>query len=154
MSKSIRYDRLQPWNPDLVSDVQELVFQLTKSRKKARRVSGASLRALLYRQRIHIAIAVDKKSGKIVGMGTVLICSVLSGTKAWIEDVVVDQKHRRKGIGETLCRMLEQKAKDEGAEHINLTSGNNRIEAHRFYQALGYEPRSSTLFRKTFEEAP
>lgn len=51
---------------------------------------------------------------------------------------VVKEKHRNCGVGNLLIRKLEQWAKGQGFHGIRLTSGYNRLNAHRFYEMHGY----------------
>jgi len=54
---------------------------------------------------------------------------------------------RRQGIGESLVNAAEDFARDGGCERIELTSGDQRTEAHTFYRAIGYSPVSQRFVR-------
>jgi GNAT superfamily N-acetyltransferase len=56
-----------------------------------------------------------------------------------VEYVVVDEKHRRRGIGKLLMDDVIERAKEAGCYKIMLTSDNRREEAHDFYRSLGFE---------------
>jgi GNAT superfamily N-acetyltransferase len=58
---------------------------------------------------------------------------------AVVEYVVVDEKHRRRGIGKLLMDDVIERAKEAGCYKIMLTSDNRREEAHDFYRSLGFE---------------
>ncbi len=64
-----------------------------------------------------------------------------------ITELVVDQRHRRRGIGRTLVAHAEREAAAAGCEIIELTSALDRTEAHAFYRSLGFEA-NSLRFRK------
>jgi len=55
-------------------------------------------KSILTSKNIHFFIAEDD-DGQIAGMLTTGTYNIPSGTKVWIEDVVVDKTHRGKGIG-------------------------------------------------------
>ena len=55
-----------------------------------------------------------------------------------IMGIAVSAPFRRKGVGETLLREVEQWAKQEGASGIRLVSGAQRLDAHAFYHKCGY----------------
>ena len=57
---------------------------------------------------------------------------------AIIEDVVVEQKHRGSGYGRQLMTQAEKVAQAHGCYKISLTSNRRRLEAHAFYERLGY----------------
>jgi GNAT superfamily N-acetyltransferase len=56
----------------------------------------------------------------------------------------VSEKARRSGVGKALVAEVERIAKDHGCDQIELTSGRRaeRVSAHGFYPALGFEDRS------------
>jgi GNAT superfamily N-acetyltransferase len=63
--------------------------------------------------------------------------------------LVVRQGFRNRGIGAKLMLKAEEWAGQKGADMLYLNSGNReeRVDAHRFYQDLGFEPYS-TGFKK------
>lgn len=66
---------------------------------------------------------------------------------AHVESVVVDEAARGRGIGALLMREIEKLARDAGCFRIELTSNRARLDAHRFYEQLGYAP-SHVGFKK------
>ena len=66
------------------------------------------------------------------------------------EDVVVDERLRRKGIGEALTRLALERARLAGAPWVDLTSNPARLDANRLYQRMGFEPRNTNLYRYKF----
>jgi acetyltransferase, GNAT family len=44
-----------------------------------------------------------------------------------------------KGIGKELMHHLELKAKDNSVSFVRLNSADYRVEAHKFYESIGYE---------------
>jgi GNAT superfamily N-acetyltransferase len=57
-----------------------------------------------------------------------------------VEDVIVDQAHRRRGIGTLLMRAIEQEAFRNQCSYIMLVTDATRREALGFYEHLGYHP--------------
>lgn len=57
---------------------------------------------------------------------------------AEIGGLVVDSRHRRKGIGESLMRQCEEWAREKGYAIVRVRSGSKRKDAHEFYQRIGY----------------
>jgi GNAT superfamily N-acetyltransferase len=66
---------------------------------------------------------------------------------AWIENVVVDESHRRRGVGRTLIEEATRRAADAGCYKVQLLSNRRRASAHAFYESLGFEP-SAHGFRR------
>jgi ribosomal protein S18 acetylase RimI-like enzyme len=74
-----------------------------------------------------------------------------SGWRAWIEDVVVDEKARGRGVGEALTREGVRLAREDGARTLDLTSRPSRAAANRLYERVGFQLRDSKVFRFTDE---
>ncbi len=85
---------------------------------------------------------------KILGTMTLVVFRIPTGVRAWVEDVVVDKEARGQGIGEKLIRASIERAKEEGAKTIDLTSRPSRVEAHRLYKRCGFEMRETCVFRR------
>ena len=56
--------------------------------------------------------------------------------------LVVASSARRRGVGGTLVRTIEQLALRVGCSQIVLSSRRTRADAHAFYERLGYEATS------------
>ncbi|MFK8281432.1 GNAT family N-acetyltransferase [Capnocytophaga cynodegmi] len=97
----------------------------------------------------YIALCTDEN--KIVGMATMAVYDVISGRKAWIEDVVVSSNYRKKGIGERLTQFLIEKAKELEVNMLLLYSNPKREAAHRLYKRMGFLEKGSTLFSMTIK---
>jgi len=67
-----------------------------------------------------------------------------------IEDLIVDENYRRKGVGTQLVRLAENMARQQGCLNIELNSDLYRKETHRFWEAIGYE-RNAYQFRKVIK---
>lgn len=91
------------------------------------------------------------KEGEIVGLLTLVIYKIPTGTRAWIEDVVVDQSFRNQGIGAKLTTAAIKKAKTLQVDSLNLTSSPFREQANRLYQKLGFEKRTTNNYRISFK---
>jgi GNAT superfamily N-acetyltransferase len=64
------------------------------------------------------------------------------GHLARVTALSIRDGHQRRGVGKALMAVAEQWSWATGAARIDLTSGNHRPEAHRFYESLGYGPDS------------
>lgn len=61
------------------------------------------------------------------------------GRRAHVEAVRVDGSVRSAGIGARMFEWVEQRARQAGCHLVQLTTNKQRVDAHRFYQRLGYE---------------
>jgi ribosomal protein S18 acetylase RimI-like enzyme len=83
----------------------------------------------------------------IIGSLTLVLFRVPTGLRAWIEDVVVDESVRGKGVGEALSRAAIDRASAAGAVTVDLTSRPSREAANRLYQKIGFERRDTNVYR-------
>ncbi|QAY72055.1 GNAT family N-acetyltransferase [Agromyces protaetiae] len=67
-------------------------------------------------------------------------------TRLQIEAVRIDERLRSGGIGSAMIRWAVDRGREQGASLVQLTSDARRIDAHRFYARLGFEP-SHTGFK-------
>jgi ribosomal protein S18 acetylase RimI-like enzyme len=88
----------------------------------------------------------------IVGLLTLALFRAPSGLRAWIEDVVVDEAVRGRGIGEALTREAVRLAGERGARTVDLTSRPSREAANRMYEKVGFRKRETNVYR--YESAP
>lgn len=61
--------------------------------------------------------------------------------------LVVASQNRRRGLGEQLLARATDFARDHGCSGIELTSAHHRLDAHRFYERLGFSRTSLRFFR-------
>ena len=95
-------------------------------------------------------IARDNIEG-IIAMLTLVIYHTPTGIHGWIEDVVVDEKHRNKGVGRALTNAALVFAQENGAKAVSLTSRPYRQAANKLYQDLGFKIIETNLYRYFFE---
>lgn len=94
-----------------------------------------------------LLVARDSDAGQIIGSLTLVVFRIPTGIRAWIEDVVVDKEARGKGAGEALTRAALQRAREEGASTVDLTSRPSREAANRLYLRVGFEARQTNIYR-------
>lgn len=90
-------------------------------------------------------------NGKIVGSVMGIICVDLVGLcKPFmvIENVIISNAFRRKGIGKKLMLELEKIAQDRNCNYVLFVSGKQRADAHKFYESIGYKPDMVQGFKK------
>ena len=92
-------------------------------------------------------LLIARDGDEIVGTLTLVVFPIPTGLRAWIEDVVVDESARGRGVGEAMTIEALRLAAAEGARSVDLTSRPGREAANRLYQRLGFELRPSRLYR-------
>jgi GNAT superfamily N-acetyltransferase len=95
--------------------------------------------------RLLIAREPDRQ-GEIVGMLCLTLYQVPTGGRSIIEDFVVDERMREKGLGEALMRRAMDVAREAGANGLSLTSNPQREAANRFYLSMGFQLRKTNAY--------
>lgn len=134
--------------PALIEAFKRLVPQLSKSNPPP---TAAELALIVESPASILLIAVDSDDGAILGSMTLAWFRIPTGVRAWIEDVVVDEAARGRGVGEALNREALDRARALGAKTVDLTSRPSREAANRLYQRLGFEPRETNVYRFSLE---
>ena len=85
-------------------------------------------------------------TGQIVGMLTLIVYRVPTGVRARIEDVVVDESMRGRGIAIQLVERALEIAREKGADGVALTSNPKREAANRLYQKVGFKKWETNVY--------
>ncbi len=72
------------------------------------------------------------------------------GDAAKVSAIVVDERFRRRGVGEALMDALENEARARGCVILFLTTAERREDAHAFYRRIGLE-ETGRRFAKRLE---
>ena len=86
-------------------------------------------------------LVVVEQAGAIIGTLQLTVLPGLSyqgSLRAQIESVRVDSRFRGQGIGHRLMTWAITRAREEGCSVVQLTTHNQRGDAHRFYTRLGF----------------
>ena len=127
---------------ETLSSVNHLLPQLSSS---AQVITLDRLRTLVSSDCTRLYLA--KEGDHIHGMLSLVVFPIPTGTKAWVEDVVVDDAARGKGVGKSLMRHAMEQAETLGAKAVDLTSRPSREAANKLYQSLGFETRETNVYR-------
>jgi GNAT superfamily N-acetyltransferase len=94
-------------------------------------------------------ILIAELDGDPVGTADLWIAPTLmhgAVPRAFVNYVAVLSSARRSGVGRALMEDAHRRAAEAGCRDVLLMSGDHRPDAHRFYDALGYE-RCAVGFR-------
>ncbi|MCS5676132.1 MAG: GNAT family N-acetyltransferase [Acidimicrobiales bacterium] len=131
---------------DLVGALARLVPQLSSSGSPP---DVEALEAIVASDSSVLLIAVSERV--IVGALTLVLFRIPTGLRAWIEDVIVDEAARGRGIGEVLNQAAIERARAAGARTVDLTSRPSREAANRLYQRLGFVERETNVYRRVID---
>lgn len=127
---------------ELIDAMNRLIPQLSSSNPPP---SRAELQAMVDSDSIVLLLARDHTG--VLGSLTLAIFRIPTGLRAWIEDVVVDDEARGKGVGRLLNEVALEHARAAGATTVDLTSRPSRDAANRLYRRLGFVERRTNVYR-------
>lgn len=82
----------------------------------------------------------------VIGMQPMI--TLYYGRFIWVCDLVTDENKRSCGYGEKLLSFAQEWAKENNYEAVALSSGLQRLDAHRFYEdKMGYD-KVSYVFKR------
>jgi ribosomal protein S18 acetylase RimI-like enzyme len=144
---TVSVEVLQEVTDEVVEAFGVLLPQLSSSSPPADRavldrVAGSAATTLL----------IARSDGKIAGTLSLVMFPIPTGLRAWIEDVIVDGAARGQGIGQVLTAEALRIAEEAGARTVDLTSRPSREAAGRLYERVGFQSRSTRLYRYTFAD--
>lgn len=91
----------------------------------------------------HQVLVVAEVGGEVVGTLQLTLTpglSRLAATRATVEGVRVRADQRGSGLGQELVEWAVAEAAARGADLVQLTTDRARVDAHRFYERLGFTP--------------
>ena len=131
---------------ELVAAFARLIPQLSK---RSAPPSQSALAEVISAPASDVLIA--RRDGAMVAALTLITFRIPTGVRAWIEDVVVDDSARGRGVGEALNQFALELARSKGAKTVDLTSRPSRAAANRLYQRLGFVARDTNVYRYSLE---
>lgn len=130
------------YNQSHYEAVVRLLGQLTT---RSISFSEADYRALIASSNNPLFLLED--DGGVIGMLTVGVYLSPTGSKAWIEDVVVDDMFRGRGLGRKLVAHAIDYCKSQNINTLMLTSNPKRVAANALYQSLGFERKETNVYK-------
>ncbi|MEH7235845.1 GNAT family N-acetyltransferase [Bacillus sp. JJ1562] len=93
------------------------------------------------------ALIDEGKVGAVTGVAQQL--NLYYGNHIYVYDLVTDEANRSRGYGEALLLYIHELAQEMGCGKVALSSGLQRMDAHRFYEGkMGYERKSYAFVRE------
>ena len=145
----VRVEVISQVTSELVEAFARLVPQLSKSNRPP---TERELAAIVASRASVLFLAYDEDD-EIVGSLTLVLFRIPTGLRAWIEDVVVDESARGKGIAHRMNEAAIDYARKAGAKTVDLTSRPSRDVANRLYQRLGFQKRDTNVYRFVLDES-
>jgi GNAT superfamily N-acetyltransferase len=87
-------------------------------------------------------LIVAERDGEVIGTLHLMFLPSVSfqgGLRAQVESVRVGKRFQSQGTGSQMMKWSIERAKQRGAHVIQLTTHKTRVDAHRFYERLGFK---------------
>ncbi|MBT4931951.1 MAG: GNAT family N-acetyltransferase [Rhodospirillaceae bacterium] len=87
-------------------------------------------------------IVVEDAGGNVIGTFQLFFLAGFARMGAWrgeIEAVRIAKQHRGSGLGQQMIEWAISQCRERDCKLVQLTMDKNRIDAHRFYEKLGFE---------------
>jgi GNAT superfamily N-acetyltransferase len=87
-------------------------------------------------------LIVAERNGEVLGTLHLMFLPSVSfqgGLRAQVESVRVEKSFQSQGIGSQMMKWAMERARQRGAHVVQLTSHKSRVDAHRFYERLGFK---------------
>ncbi len=144
---TVTVEKAQLATTELVEGLNRLLPQLSSS---APTLTSDDVEAMIRSESTTLFVALDGTN--VVGTLTLVVFSIPTGRRAWIEDVVVVEESRGSGVGQRLTMAAIEEARLRGARSIDLTSRPAREAANAMYVKLGFERRDTNVYRFSTED--
>jgi ribosomal protein S18 acetylase RimI-like enzyme len=96
-------------------------------------------------------VMVAEVNQQVVGMctGQLVVSTAKGGFSGLVEDLVINPKYQRKGLGSRLLEAVNKWCINKGARRIQLLADKNNKKALRFYSKYGWQHTQLICLRKT-----
>lgn len=92
--------------------------------------------------------ALYDQSRVVAVTGFMPMITLYNGRFIWVCDLITDEKCRSNGYGKALLAFVHSWAIENGFKIVSLSSGLQRVDAHRFYETKMEYNKTSYVFLK------
>ena len=131
-------------NAKRVAEIQELASQLAL--KDLKISENLFWMKVLGQPNFFVVTCHYGSTGKIVAMACIGFLQTFTGLIGYIEDVIVREDHRGKGLGERMMRELICLAREKGATYIKLTIHPTNVAANKLYEKVGFQRLDTSAY--------
>ena len=131
----IEIKKLESVNEKTYGEIKKLLLQLYPKKEP---ISFSEFKIILTNNNLVVYVASDREN--IIGMASLFHYRKLGGKVAVIEDVVVAEGYRGKGIGSKLTKYLLKFAKENNYGFVDVNT--RRESAKDFYIKKGFDEKN------------
>ena len=143
MNVNYTIQRLQKASNQNVDDINNLSQQLLPGNP---RLEIQDLEKVVSYPSNYLFFAVNEK-GPIIGMILLVVLLTLEQRIGFVENLVVDESVRKKGVASALMDKVHELAKTLQLHTLHLTSRPSRIAANEFYKKRGFKIHETNYYK-------
>jgi GNAT superfamily N-acetyltransferase len=101
-------------------------------------------------------LVAEVRGGELAGWIHGFLCQLLeSDFRVEIGGLIVDERCRRRGVGGSLVKAIEDWAVEHGASELSVRCREERAVAHKFYESLSFcHFKTQRVFRRRIGASP
>jgi ribosomal protein S18 acetylase RimI-like enzyme len=147
MENNITIEQLTKFSSADIDAIRNLASKLGSNYKE---LTDEDMQEMLDSSNTNILVAREEKEQKIVAMITVFVYRTPYLRKSYLDEFIVDELYRGRGIGSTLFKKALDLARDKGAAYVDFTSSPDKIASNSLYEKLGFKKRNTNVYRFDF----
>ena len=146
---SIKIKILKRTTLKILHQVNHLLSQLSLTATAPAPLTPRQFKSLLGQPRVFFLTAMSSMDAEAVMIGflAIYLVRIPSGLLAVVEDLIVDEPYRKRGVGRLLMEYAIDLAEKKGARHISLRTNPQRIAANKLYEQMGFRLMTTNFFR-------
>lgn len=136
--KNIAFDS----NQDILKFIKEkFIYNLEDVKKLVNQLDSTAevKEQSFYKALLTGYVSKVEEKGRLLGIGWAFPRQTILRNQAIVEDMIVDESQRGKGLGEKILLDLIGQGKKDGVEVFELTTNPKRIAANGLYQKVGFK---------------
>lgn len=141
MTEDIDIEVVETLTNDHLRQVKALLTQLSSTAT----FDPDRMHAMIDAPGVDLFVARDAEL--VVGMATLVTFPLVTGWRGIVEDVVVEQQARGRGIARLLLEALTDESVRRGLRTLDLTSRPSRESALKLYESVGFARRRTSILR-------
>lgn len=143
-TSDIVIERVTEFSSEIADAVRNLVKQLVSDNRS---LTDAEFKEMIEPKQNFLFIAREVSTDKIAGVVMISIYRIPDSKKVYLDDIIVDENFRGRGIATKLFEKVIATGKEHNADYILLTSNPKRVAGVKLYEKLGFKKRETNVYR-------
>ncbi len=146
--ENIQIEQVTSFSLEIAENIRHLASILDVNHQS---LSDSDIEGIVSSDATTLIIARDIKTNNVIGMITLVTYRIPYKMKGWMEDLVVEEAYRGKGIATALIEKTIELAREKTVKSLDFTSQPHREAANKLYGKLGFQKRETNVYRLVIE---